>query len=120
MIFWLYTIARNMMCDHWRKKKLACQSWEGLVENNLDPGMSAPEEYTAEIELIQQALAKLAPKLRQCLILREVHGYKPCEIASMLGIGETSVGTYISMARKQFHQIYGHLQGELERQDQFE
>ena len=98
---WLYAIARNLMRDHWRAKKLSCVSWEELVVDAVDVSTSGPEERIADVELMRLALAELSPKLRYCLVLRLVCGYLPCEIACMVGINVTSVGTYISLARRQ-------------------
>jgi len=55
---------------------------------------------------VRLALAELSPKLRYCLVLRLVCGYLPCEIACMVGINVTSVGTYISLARRQLLVIF--------------
>ncbi len=98
---WLYAIARNLMRDHWRAKKLSCVSWEELIVDAVDVSSRGPEEHTADAELMRLALAELSPKLRYCLVLRLVCGYLPCEIACMVGINVTSVGTYISLARRQ-------------------
>nr|MDQ2887976.1 hypothetical protein [Chloroflexota bacterium] len=62
-----------------------------------------------QAELINLAFAKLPPKLRTCLRLATC-GCSRCEIAQILGIGTTSVGTYLSMARKQFRQEYYRLE----------
>lgn len=109
---WLYAIARNLMRDHWRAKKLSCVSWEELVGDAVDVSMRNPEERAADVELMRLALAELAPKLRYCLILRVVWGYLPCEIACMVGINVTSVGTYISLARRQLLVICKRLMSE--------
>lgn len=109
---WLYTIARNLMRDHWRAKKLSCVSWEELVGEAVDVSTGDPEEHAADAELLCRALAEIAPKLRYCLVLRVVWGYLPCEIACMVGISATSVGTYISLARRQLLVICKRLMSE--------
>lgn len=109
---WLYAIARNLMRDHWRAKKLSCVSWEGLVGEAIDMSTRGPEERAAGVELMRLALAELSPKLRYCLVLRLVCGYLPCEIACMVGISVTSVGTYISLARRQLLVIRKRLMSE--------
>ncbi len=117
---WLYTIARNLMFDYWRKKKLSCQSWEELVEDTVDRSVADPERHVVETESLQLALADLAPNVRLCLVLRVVDGYYPCEIARIVGINETSVSTYISTARKQLHGIFDRQNEEVERQERVE
>jgi RNA polymerase sigma-70 factor, ECF subfamily len=103
---WLYAIARNLMRDHWRAKKHSSVSWEEMVGDAVEVSTRGPEERTADVELMRLALAELSPKLRYCLVLRLVCGYLPCEIAYMVGIKVPSVGTYISLARRQLLVIF--------------
>src|SRR5205085_12630350 len=110
----LFTIARNLIYDHWRGKKVPCQSWEHLEGDNIDMGLPGPEDHSAAMELIHLTLAELPPNLRQCLMLRVIDGFSHHEIAEVVGISETSVGTYVSMARKQFCAIYRRLENEQE------
>jgi RNA polymerase sigma-70 factor, ECF subfamily len=109
---WLYSIARNLMRDYWRAKKPSSLSWEELLGYSVDLSTPGPEERAAEVELMHLALTELAPKMRYCLVLRVVCGYYPCEIAFMVGIKVTSVGTYISLARKQLRVIFKRLRSE--------
>ena len=113
---WLRQIARNLIYDYWRGKsrKVLYVSWEYLAENNAVEGIDGPENSIAESELVKLALAELSSKLRQCLVLEIVYGFSHDEIAKKVGIGEASVGTYISSARKQFRTIYRRLQSEQE------
>ncbi len=103
---WLFSIARNLVRDYWRAKKPSCLYWEELVVDTVELSTCGPEESIAEVELMRLALDELPPKLRSCLLLRVVCGYHSCEIACMLGINTTSVGTYISLARRQLLDIF--------------
>ena len=106
---WLRQIAKHLTYDHWRGKKALYVSWESLEGNNTIEDTGRQEESIMEAELVQLALAKLQPKLRQCLLLGVVNGYSHHEIARKVGIAERSVGTYISSARKEFRAIYQRL-----------
>jgi RNA polymerase sigma-70 factor (ECF subfamily) len=108
---WLFSIARNLVRDCWRAKKLSCLYWEELVVDTIELSTRGPEESVADIELMHLALAELSPKLRECLLLR-LCGYLPCEIACMVGLNMTSVGTYISQARRQLPVIFNRLMSE--------
>ncbi|MEO8971193.1 MAG: RNA polymerase sigma factor [Ktedonobacteraceae bacterium] len=117
---WLRQIARNLIYDYWRGrgKKVLYVSWEDLAENSTAESADGPEDSIAEAELVKLALAELPLKLRRCLLLEAVNGFSHDEIAERVGIGEASVGTYISSARKQFRIIYRRLQSEQEREVQ--
>ena len=109
---WLFSITRNLVHDYWRAKKLSCLYWEELVVDTVELSTCGPEESIGDVELMRLALAELAPKVRSCLLLRVVYGYLPCEIACMMGINSTSVGTYISLARRQLLVIFKRLTSE--------
>lgn len=108
---WLFSIARNLVRDYWRAKRLSCLYWEELAVDTMELSTRGPEESIAAIELMRLALAELSPKLRECLLLR-LSGYLPCEIACMVGLNTTSVGTYISLARRQLPVIFNRLMSE--------
>jgi len=109
---WLYKIARNVTYDHFRKRKLIALSWEELPTKDVIFNVPGPEDGAERAELIKQALTKLPPKLRICLLLYAVKGFSSHEIARTVGIREASVGTYISLARQQLRSIYSHLEKE--------
>ncbi len=110
--FWLYKIAKNVLKDYWRKKRITSLSWEDLTTKDVTSDIPGPEDRAARIELINMALTRLPSKLRLCLLLYTLKGCSSSETARAVGIKEASVGTYISMARKQFRFIYSHLENE--------
>jgi len=109
---WLYKIAQNVLKDNWRKKRIIALSWDDLTAKEVMPDNPGPENCAETRELIKLAMARLSPKLRLCLLLYTLNGSTLSETARAAGIKEASVGTYISMARKQFRSIYHHLENE--------
>lgn len=109
---WLYKIAKNVIKDYWRKKRIIALSWEDLTAKDVTSEMPGPEGRAEIAELIKIALTRLPPKLRLCLLLYTLDGFSHAETAKAAGIKEASVGTYISMARKQLRSIYHHLENE--------
>jgi RNA polymerase sigma-70 factor (ECF subfamily) len=109
---WLYRIAKNVINDHWRKKRIIALSWDDLTAKDMLSDIPGPEDGTERTELIKMALTRLPPKLRLCLLLYTLDGFSPSETARAVGIKEASVGTYISLARKQLRSIYHHLENE--------
>ena len=111
---WLFRIARNLIFDHWRCKKTCFQSWENIKSDTTTGDLPGPEDCAEKAELISLALAEVTPKYRQCLLLKVVGGFLDYEIAEKVGISETSIGTYICSARKQFRIAYRRLVDEQE------
>ena len=63
-------------------------------------------ERKTEIEEVRKALAKVKEPMRSCLMLKE-QGMSYKEIAVTLGLNETSIGTFVARARKEFLRFYG-------------
>jgi RNA polymerase sigma-70 factor (ECF subfamily) len=82
---WLYTIAHNLLTDHWRKKGLT------LVELDEDTHAPAPDDPARSVEARQalsrfaQALEALPPLQRQAFLLHEEGGLSIEEIAQATG-----------------------------------
>lgn len=108
---WLFRIAKHLASDYWRRKKVACQSWEELALDGRIAAVPGPEEGAEKADLIQRALIRLSFKLRQCLLLH-AEGYSAREIARIVDISTQSAGTYVSMARRRFRAIYQELEDE--------
>jgi RNA polymerase sigma-70 factor (ECF subfamily) len=69
----------------------------------------ANKELGGEIE---QAIAKLRPEYRTCILLRHVEGRAYEEIAEILGLPLGTVKTYIHRARNELRIALAHLKQE--------
>lgn len=120
---WLFKIANNIAIDHLRRRQIDTISMDGSpnatsaseVEATsfelADTGESALDELTAR-ELgsaIEQAIAKLRPEYRNCIMLRHVEGRSYEEIAATLDLPLGTVKTYIHRARHQLREALEHL-----------
>jgi RNA polymerase sigma-70 factor, ECF subfamily len=105
---WLYRIARNVAIDYERRERKGSYwlSWEQLEEGQTPYGELSFETLLAEKDLLQKALATLPFKLRECLLLQTIGGFSQREIAVVLNLGEQSVSTYMSQARKQLRAAF--------------
>ena len=63
-------------------------------------------EHDEQRSVIRAALATLSPRERELLLL-QAEGFSYREIARVLGIRETSVGTLLRRARTQFARALG-------------
>ncbi|HUD11040.1 MAG TPA: RNA polymerase sigma factor [Candidatus Saccharimonadia bacterium] len=89
---WLYRISRNLLTDHWRKKKdLYIDDVPGLAERIADP--TAPYDYDAELKLWQlgRSLEILSEELRAVVILRFIDGMSARQTGEILGLSEGNV-----------------------------
>jgi len=97
---YLYTLARNLVIDWYRKKKES--SLDALTEQGLDFG---DEEYkkivqSAEVKEVLSVIGKLDDDARDALLLRFVEGLTPKEIAAISGESANAVSVRINRAIK--------------------
>ena len=120
---WLFKIANNVAIDHLRKRQVATVSMHGSANavtaseqeaSSIDVSVrqeSALEEMESR-ELgssIEQAIARLRPEYRACIMLRHVEDRSYEEIASTLDLPLGTVKTYIHRARHELRRALGHL-----------
>jgi RNA polymerase sigma-70 factor, ECF subfamily len=114
---WLQRIAANIAVDYLRRERKVLSvpflKEDGEAEEcALLPRAPGMEEGVGEKECIEQALQRLAPRHRTCLLLHDQWGFSQREIADLLHISEKSVSAYIVRGREQFRQLYLRLIGE--------
>ena len=115
---WLFKIANNVAIDHLRKRQLDTISMDGSPHATTaaeieatsielaDQGES-PLDALASRELgaaIEDAIGKLRPEYRNCIILRHVEGRSYEEIAATLDLPLGTVKTYIHRARHELRE----------------
>ncbi len=89
---WLYRIARNLLTDHWRKKKeLFMDDVPGLAEGMADN--ASPYDYDAEKRIWQlgKSLDTLPDDLRAIVVLRFIDGLSARDVGDILGLTEGNV-----------------------------
>jgi RNA polymerase sigma-70 factor (ECF subfamily) len=110
---WIFKIANNAAIDQLRRKELDTLSLEGRRDTTTQDRVEAtalqvgtagesPLEEVEARELgsaIEQAIGKLRPEYRACIILRHIEGRAYDEIARILGLPLGTVKTYIHRAR---------------------
>jgi len=123
---WVFKIANNAAIDHLRRRELDTLSLEGsphadtaekIEATALQIGEKAESALDAVVnkELggeIEQAIAKLRPEYRTCILLRHVEGRPYEEIAEILNLPLGTVKTYIHRARNELRIALEHLREE--------
>jgi RNA polymerase sigma-70 factor (ECF subfamily) len=114
-IAWLITVAANLLRDDKRRTtrrlRLLARAPDDVPHATAPPDPAAAIDQAERRDQVRAALARLAPRDRDALLLRH-SGYSYREIALALGITETGVGTVLLRAGASFRKAYQELHGD--------
>lgn len=116
---WVTTMTRNLLVDHFRKSK------QDRMTDSMDASPSSDEDAptlghqirddkptpdasvaTKETQLmVQQALQKLSPELREAVILRDLQDMDYRDIATTLKVPEGTVKSRINRGRTELARL---------------
>jgi len=109
---WVFAVAHNLVRDGARRDERNRRHLELLqAEAHEREGESAGEQGVEQAErmaMARRALAQLTERDRHALLLKE-EGLDYQEIADVLGIEKSSVGTTLSRARRRLAEAYDEL-----------
>ena len=109
---WLARLSRNLLIDHYRRTKLD-RSTDSIEEqlpmleektamSARTDGLVAGREAS---ELLQAALQKLSPELRETVILRDLEELEYREIAQVLNVPEGTVKSRLNRGRAELARV---------------
>jgi RNA polymerase sigma-70 factor (ECF subfamily) len=111
-VVWLTRLTRNLLIDHYRRTKLdratdSIEEQAGVFEAKTaavgrTDGMLAGREAG---EMLQKALAKLSPELRETVILRDLEELEYREVAQILNVPEGTVKSRLNRGRAELARI---------------
>ena len=109
---WLARLTRNLLVDHYRRTK------HERVTDAIEDKLTVLEERSAQYgrtdgmlagreagELLQNALQKLSPELREAVILRDLQDMEYREIARVLEVPEGTVKSRLSRGRAELARV---------------
>lgn len=109
---WLTRLTRNLLIDHYRRTKL------DRLSDSIEDQMPVLEEKTAmsaradgmlagreASEMLQAALQKLSPELRETVILRDLEEMEYREIARILNVPEGTVKSRLNRGRAELARV---------------
>ncbi len=117
---WLTTMTRNLLVDHFRRSKQQratesidagwdqAESRPGSERLHLEDKARSPHQNAVQRELetmVQQALTRVSPELREAVILRDLQDMDYREIASVLRVPEGTVKSRISRGRAELARL---------------
>jgi RNA polymerase sigma-70 factor (ECF subfamily) len=115
---WLNRVARNHLVDHYRRtrKDRVTSSLDdelGHLEETPSPGVEPVTrlESRERKELLQRALDKLSPDLREAVVLRDLQDLDYQEIAQVLGVPEGTVKSRINRGRLELARVIKRMEG---------
>jgi len=114
---WLARLTRNLLIDHYRRTRN--ERVTDSIEEQLPRieggrtghGVSAPMRPDSAVagreasELLQAALGKLSPELRETIILRDLQEMEYREIAQVLAIPEGTVKSRLNRGRAELARL---------------
>lgn len=94
----LYTVARNIVIDHSRRKKAL--SLDELMEQGFDAGDDIRHSVAnaADVSIVLGALDQFDDTTRDLITLRYIEGWRVKDIAQSLGISQTSASVRLHRA----------------------
>lgn len=114
---WLFSVARNFCIDHYRSGRREREALvdpglvlEELATGGLDPHRSL--EARDRKALLRRALTLLPAKLREAVVLRDIHGLTYQEIVDRLELPEGTVKSRINRGRLELGRALVALSGE--------
>jgi RNA polymerase sigma factor (sigma-70 family) len=110
---WLARVTRNLLIDHYRRtrqERITDSIEEQLptLEQGGQTGLARPDQALAgreASEILQAALQKLSPDLREAVILRDLQEMEYREIAEVLNIPEGTVKSRINRGRAELGRL---------------
>ena len=113
---WLIRVAINVARNTLRTKFRANTRDENYVKEYEEGSVFSIEtsyEQREQLTEVNRALSRIKEPLRSCLILKQ-QGLSYKEIAESLSLNETSIGTFVARARKEFVRFYGKIGREIQ------
>jgi RNA polymerase sigma-70 factor (ECF subfamily) len=110
---WLSRIASNTAIDFLRRQgRISFSELDDVAEPLSQPECESPESRLLRMEQHDQlnsVLARLTPRERLALVLRDVEGLPAEEVAARLNIGKATVRSHIANARVKFRKMLGRM-----------
>ncbi len=101
---WLYRIATNTALQHLRRQ--AKVSFVPLDDRRRSIGDGDRADEDINTAAVHEALLRVPERLRVCMVLHFVDGFKHREIARMLGISEDAARMRVNRGCAEFRRLY--------------
>lgn len=101
MYTWLYSIARNIAIDEFRKRKYEkLQSNTPVEEFEIASDSEPAEQNREDVMLLRKAIAELPELLRSVVVMKTIDGLSYPEISEITGVNEETLKNRMFRARQ--------------------
>jgi RNA polymerase sigma-70 factor (ECF subfamily) len=124
---WITTLTRNLLVDHFRRSRQQRatdsidagwdQANEAAPTEPIVDQRTTPYQHAVQTQLermVQFALAKVSPELREAVILRDLQDMDYKEIAEVLAIPQGTVKSRISRGRAELARLLERTKGQVQ------
>ncbi len=123
---WITTLTRNLLVDHFRRSKqqrATSSIDDGWSESDRQPiaerlAQQGRNQHDSAVQreleqMVQAALVKISPELREAVILRDLQDMDYKEIAQVLRVPEGTVKSRISRGRAELARLLARNKGQV-------
>jgi RNA polymerase sigma factor (sigma-70 family) len=106
---WLYRVAANACFNHMRSRKRLAGGGDAQLEN----AASGVDEFAQAqtVALVEQSLGEMNERYRTALVLKDLQGLPPEEIAEVMEISRPTADVLVHRARASFKAAFAKLAG---------
>ncbi len=106
---WLYRVATNACFNHLRSRK----KLDGGGDAALKDAASGVDEYerAQTVALVEQSLGEMNERYRTALVLKDLQGLPPEEIAEVMEVSRPTADVLVHRARASFKTVFARLAG---------
>lgn len=104
---WIYSVSRNAISDHYRKKRAPEYHYEDILRiasGKIDKKQDRPEDISAEIRRCLEPLMEAMPAKYREAILADMSSISQAEYAGKSGLSISGAKSRIQRARKMLRQ----------------
>lgn len=107
---WRNTVVLNLCRDRLRRSAARDRAETAAAEARADREPLRPAAAMEQSELralLAEALGRLTPREREAFVLRELEGLPTSEVAASMEIGESSLRSLLTLARRRLREFLG-------------
>ncbi len=105
---WRNTIVLNHCRDRLRRRQARSRAEDAGARHAPPAALPAPDDLAAarEVrEVLMSVLVELSPREREVFVLRDLQGEAGADVAAAMGIGESSVRSLLTLARRRLRRL---------------